>query len=206
MKNKIVIAVLTAVVVFLAVPAARAEFAMGVSGDSEGLNNFYIAVGDYNRIPEREVVVVRQQGIPDEELPVVFFLAAHARVPYTEIVRLRLNRWTWMKIALKYRLDPGIFYMPVNETVSRPPYGRAYGYYMKWPKHKWKNIRLDDKDIINCVNLRFMSEHYGHDPVQVIRMREQGRNFVVINREVRDVHVKNVKVIKVKGGKGKHGR
>jgi hypothetical protein len=203
--------VLAAVLVFALVSSVKAAVSLGVTAGNQGLQSFYLAIGDYNRVPEKEVVVVRQQGIPDEDLPVVFFLAKHANVQYAEILKLRKKRWSWMKIVRKYRLDPAIFYVPVKTEVKGKAYGKPYKYYRSKPQKKWKNINLNDREIVNCVNLRFVSEHYGYDPDEVIRMRESGKNFVTINNEVREVHMKQmktkkVKIIKGKSGKGKKGR
>jgi hypothetical protein len=133
-----------------------------------------------------EIIRVRQQGISDEELPVLFFIAANAGVPYGDIVNLRLRNWTWLRIALRYGLDPSIFYVPVNERISGRIYGTTYGYYMMTPRESWNRIQLTDRDIMNLVNLRFVTDYYGFAPEEVIRMRERNRDFITINN---DVHV-----------------
>ena len=70
-----------AIVLFLmSVATASAQVSAGVSITS-GHNSFYFAIGDYYRVPESRVVYVRDHyRIPDEELPVVFFLASRAHV------------------------------------------------------------------------------------------------------------------------------
>lgn len=186
--KRIKLTVMAAILLVLGLAAGiRAEMQAGISLNSGGLSNFYLAIGDYNRVPETEVIVIKQRGIPDEELPVVFFIAAKAGVSRDEIIRLRLKNYSWMSIVRKYRLNPAIFYIPVNVQIRKGPYGKAYGYYQRKPENKWKNINLSNQDIINCVNLRFVSEHYGYNPYEVIKMRESGRRFVDINDEVRKV-------------------
>ena len=165
---------------------SEATVDMGISIGDEGLRSFYLAIGDYYRVPEREVIVIKERRIPDEEIPVVFFIAKRARVKPATIIDLRLRGMTWMDITLRYHLGPEIFYMPVKETVViGPPYGKAYGYYKKKPRKEWKKIVLGDDDIINLVNLRFMSAHYGNPPEKVIQLREQGKTFIVINEEIK---------------------
>ena len=44
---------------------------------------------------------------------------------------------------------------------------------------------LADPDIVNLVNLRFLSEHYGHSPDEIIRMRSEGEGFAKINAKVK---------------------
>lgn len=161
---------------------AEVNFEMTVT--DEGLKNFYFAIGDFYKVPEKEIIVVRKQGIIDEELPVIFFLAKRAGVHYGQIVKWRVhNRWTWMKIIRKLRLTPEIFYIPFETPVNTGVYAKIYGYY-KQPKNKWKFINLTDDEIIHCVNLHFISGYHGLKPVEVIKMRNAGKNFVKINKEV----------------------
>jgi hypothetical protein len=173
---------------------AQTQWNLGVSIGNEGVNGFHLSVGEYYRVPEREVVVVRKRGIPDEELPVVFLLAARARVAPGAIIDLRLGGMSWMDITLRHRLSPEIFYVPVNGGKIGPPYGNAYGHYKKHPKNEWKKIRLPDRDVVNMVNLKFMSEHYGYAPEKVMQMRSEGRHFAAINDSIREEkHGKNGK-------------
>jgi hypothetical protein len=54
---------------------AQPQVDIGVSIGEEGIKGFYFAISKYFRVPEREVVVIRERRIPDEEIPVVLFIA-----------------------------------------------------------------------------------------------------------------------------------
>jgi hypothetical protein len=167
--------------------SAETQWQFGVSGGSEGVSGFNLSVGNYYRVPEREVVIVRERGIHQEELPVVFFLAQRAGVSPNAIVDLRLRGMNWADITLHFGLSPEIYYVPVTVVdENKPPYGKAYGYYKKHPRHDWKKMRLHDEDIVNQVNLKFISEHHKYAPDQVMRYRSEGRNFVDIDRDIRE--------------------
>lgn len=166
---------------------------LGLSVGDEGLNSFYLAVGDYYRVPTAEVAFVRERHIPYYETPVVFFLAQRAHVAPSAIVDLRLRGMSWMDITLNFGLSPEIYYVPVS-YVPGPPYGRAYGYYKKYPRKRWKEIVLVDDDVVNLVNLGFISRHYHYKPEEVIKMRSKNKEFVVVHDEVR-----KAKKVKVKG-------
>lgn len=167
--------------------SAETQWQFGVSGGNEGITGFNLSVGNYYRVPEREVLIVRDRGIHQEELPVVFFLAQRARVAPGAIVDLRLRGMSWMDITLHFGLQPDIYYVPVRVVGKQgPPYGNAYGYYKKHPKREWKKIRFKDDEIVNQVNLKFISEHYGYAPDQVMKHRSEGRNFVEIDRDIRE--------------------
>lgn len=174
------------------------EWNIGISGGSGGLNGFSLSVGEYYRAPEREIIVIRERGISEEELPVVFFIAQKARVSPKVIVDLRLRGMNWMDITLHHRLSPEIYYVPVRVAKQGPPYGNAYGYYKRHPKKEWKKIVLNDEDIVNQVNLKFISAYHGYAPERVIEYRSQGRNFVTIDRDIRNE--------KHGGDKGKNGK
>lgn len=198
------------------VERSSAEVNVGGSIGGEGIRNFYVAVGDYYNVPQGEIMIVRERGISYEEIPVVYFIARKANVLPGRIIDLRLRRNSWMDIISRFGLSPEIFYVPVNVVVSGPPYGKAYGYYKNKSRKAWKTIVLRDYDVINLVNLKFMSEHYGYPPGEVIRMRSKGKDFLFINDEikkektykghVKEKHMKEVHHIKqmhVEKAKGK---
>ena len=195
MRFPFILAAIAILVSSIAQPSlATTQWDLGVSIGNEGVNGFHFSVGEYYRVPEREVLVVRKRGIPDEELPGVFLLASRARVAPGAIIDLRLGGMSWMDITLRHRLSPEIYYVPVNGGKIGPPYGNAYGHFKKHPKHEWKKIRLPDRDVVNMVNLKFMSEHYGYTPEKVMQMRSEGRHFVAINDSIqKEKHGKNGK-------------
>ena len=126
-------------------------------------------------------MVIRERRIPDYKIPVVLYIAKRAGIAPAAIIDYRLRGRSWMDITLHFGLDPEIYYVPVRK-LDGPPYGHAYGHY----KNKQKNkVVLDDNDVVNLVNLRLISERYGYAPEEVIRMRSGGKNFVIINDEVR---------------------
>jgi hypothetical protein len=166
------------------VPTAFAgdpQWNFGISAGPEGLSGFHLSVGNHYQVPQREVVVVRERGISEDELPVVFFLARHAHVPPHVVMDLRLHRRSWQEITLHLGLSPEIFYVPVK---GGPPHGHAYGHYKKHPKGGWGKVRLSDAEIVNQVNLHFLSRHYGYDPARIMKMREHGTSFVNIERKI----------------------
>jgi len=164
---------------------AWSDVSFGVSGDEGGIRQFYLAIGDFYNVPEREVVVVKEKHFQDEELPVVFFLAQRARVSPNIIIDLRLGGKSWMDITYYYGLGAEIFYVPTR-TIGGPPYGRAIGYYKKRPRREWRYIKLRDDDVVNLVNLKFISTHYGYSADDVIKMRSEGKNFIDINKQVKE--------------------
>jgi hypothetical protein len=167
-------------------PAQSTQVDLGISVAGGELQSFYLAVSSHYHVPGEEVAAVKERyRFRDEELPVVYYLAARARVKPSVIIDLRMNRMSWLDISLRFGLTPEIFFVPLTVEKVGPPYGKAYGYYKKYrPKKEWKKIVLTDREVVDLVNLRFISEYHKIAPGKVIEMRGKGRNFVSINLEI----------------------
>jgi hypothetical protein len=151
---------------------------------SAHIGDFHVAVANYYQVPEREVIVIRERRIPDDEIPVALFIARHAGVPWGRVVDMRLRGDSWWDISVRLGVSPEVYYVPVA-VVSGPPYGRALGHYKKKHRKEWRTIVLTDADVVNLVELRFLSEHYRVPPERVIELRGRDRDFVVIHADLR---------------------
>jgi hypothetical protein len=167
-------------VLFTLAGTAQAQVRAGLSFTDQGLDRFYLSIGDFYRVPREQVVVVRERHLPDEEVPVVFFIAREARVSPEEVVVLRQRGQSWREIAIHFRLGPGVFY--AANVHASGPYARPYGYYHG--RTDWKQVRFTDADVVNCVNLRFLSEHYRCAPDRIVGWRSQGRAFRDMDRDL----------------------
>lgn len=173
--------IIVSIMAFSSPVIAATQWDMGISGGDDGIDGFHLSVGDYYRVPQREVTVIHERGICDEELPVVFYLAQRAHVHPQSIVRLRHRGMSWMDITLHFGLSPDIYYVPVRHYHH---HGKAYGHYRDCSRKNWKRRHFSDGDIVNQVNLRFMSEHHGYAPEKVMRYRSEGRRFTDIHRDI----------------------
>ena len=165
----------------LSAERVEAQTAFSVSAH---IGDFHVAVANYYHVPEREVIVIRERRIPDDEIPVALFIAQRAAVSPARIVDLRLRGDSWWDISVRFGLGPDVYYVPVA-VAAGPPYGHAYGHYKKHPRNEWRRIVLTDADIVNLVELRFLSEHYGIQPERIIELRGRDRDFVAIHADVR---------------------
>ncbi|NIM57951.1 MAG: hypothetical protein GTO16_03280 [Candidatus Aminicenantes bacterium] len=179
--------------------AQESRVDLGISVSDGKLRSFYLAVSDYYGVSGKTVVATKERyHLRDEELPVIYFLSARARVAPSVIVGLRIKGLSWLDITFHYGLTPEIFYVPVTVQKIGPPYGKAYGHFKKYrSKKEWKKIVLSDHEVADLVNLRFISEHYKVKPELVMEMRSQGKNFLTINEENRKAKAK---------AKGKSGK
>jgi len=153
-------------------------------GGSESAN-YYRSIARYNNVSDDDVYFVRKKGVADEELPVIFYLASLAGVaPSIVADEYRRPGITLNDLTRIFGLYPDIYHYPIKFKVDGPPYGKAYGYYRNKPKKEWKNIKLSNTDIINLVNLRFISESNGVDPEDIIKGRKAGKDFISIDYDI----------------------
>jgi hypothetical protein len=183
MKNKIWLFWMVLGFWGFALQSSQAQVQVGVGVNlGGGGDSFHLAIGNYYHAPPAQVTIVAQRHIPDEESPVVFFVAGQAHVPPGVIIDLRAGGMPWVEILHRYHLSPRIFYVPVHVSVWNTPYSNFYAYYNERGHHR---IRLLDADIINMVNLRFASDYYHRTPEEVIRLRAGGHNYAYIHDQYR---------------------
>jgi hypothetical protein len=199
--------ILSSVTLASLIGADRA-FAQTAFSVSANIGDFHVAVANYYQVPEREVIVIRERRIPDDEIPVALFIARHAGVPWGRVVDMRLRGASWWDISVRLGVSPEVYYVPVT-VVSGPPYGRALGHYKKKNRKEWRTIILTDADMVNLVELQFLSEHYHVAPERIIEMRGHDRDFVAIHADVRggggrkDANVREVRTSREQDSQGK---
>lgn len=176
--------ILTLLAAFWVPANAASRVSLGLTIGSGAFASFRLSVSEYYRAPEREVVYVRERGIADEELPVVYFIARRAGVSPSAIVDLRRGGWGWWRIADHYRLDPEDFYIPCSGIPRGSHYWKAYDNYDRYPRDQWNRFSLTDQDVIDFVNLRLIAERYDVDPITIILSRQRGSHFYEIDKDM----------------------
>jgi len=149
----------------------------------EGHRDYYESISDYYRVSEEDLYYMRNRGIRDDYIPVILQIASSANVSPLTVARRYDPGVSLLELTRIFGQSPEIYYVPVKVRVDGPPYGKAYGYYRNRARKEWKNIYLDDYDIVNLSNLRFMSSYYEIEPDLIIKKRSSGRDFIVINDE-----------------------
>ena len=176
MKKKIPVLTMALALLGVVWQAAQAQVSVGVGVNvGGGGDSFHLAIGDYYHAPPAQVTICTQRHIPDEEMPVVFFIAGRAHVAPGVIVDLRASGLPWVEILHRYRLSPRIFWVPIHGSVIGTPYERFYLYY----GGRGPRVRLVDADIVNMVNLKFACDYYHRTPEEVIRMRAGGPSTIL---------------------------
>ncbi|WP_295054066.1 hypothetical protein [Sulfuricurvum sp.] len=166
------------IVGMLCASLSASNFDIGISGSEQGIDGFSLSVGDYYRVPQQEIVVI-ERSIPRDEMSVVYFLARESHRDAGYITDLRLHGGSWWDISLRLGLDPRTLYVIDSHRYNSPPYGKAYGY------HKGKKHRLKDSEIIELVNVRFLSDYHHISYDEVIDRRRGGERYNRIDEHYR---------------------
>ncbi|MGA9046257.1 hypothetical protein [Sulfuricurvum sp.] len=176
MKTSVHLALIAGV---LCTSLSASTFDIAVSGSERGIDGFALSIGNYYRVPSREIMVI-ERSIPRDELTVVYLLSNRSHRSAAYITDLRLRGLSWWDITIHLGLDPYNLYVVDSYRHSGPPYGRAYGYHDGGKKH-----RLRDDEIVELSNVRFLSKYHGVSPDDVIDRRRQGEHYNIIDDHYR---------------------
>lgn len=162
-----------------------ADFDIGLSGTEKGVDSFSFSIGDYYRVPQREVVIATEE-LSASDISVAYFLAEKVRRSPKYIAKLRMAGSSWWDISINLGLNPEVIYVVETDKRYGPPYGRAYGH-----KKSRKKLYLDDDAIAELVNVRFLSSYHRVSIDEVIERRRAGEDFRNIDRGYHETKSKN---------------
>lgn len=145
---------------------------------------YYNAVSKYFKVSKDDVANASLNGIADEELPVVFYMAKRSKTPFGEIVDMKADGNSWSDISSMISLRPADFYVMVTKEIDNSAYTDVLKRFKDTPEFKWNEIVLTDKEIVNLVNLKFLYSHHDYSGYEIISKRDAGKSFVTINAQV----------------------
>ncbi len=176
--------------VFLTILALALLIIVAASSAADLATEFYMAVGDYFDVPYEDVYDLTEQGLADEDLAVVYFIAQRAKVSAEDVAQERHIGGSWNGIASSYGLDAGSFYMMVAGQIKSKVYAPLFNKFTGVPQSDWKKLQLTDAEIVNLVNLKFVGSHHDYTVFDIMAMRDYGKSFVRINNQVRQAKEK----------------
>ena len=129
---------------------------------------YFGAVAEFFELPRSEVSILGEWRLPDDEIPVVLFMARRAGVSPEALVALRRSGKRWAELAQRYRLDAAQFHVPLPESAPSGVLEGAYQRFRSLPPARWSEISLGDGDIVGLVNLRLLSQTLGKAPQEIL--------------------------------------
>jgi hypothetical protein len=140
-------------------------------------DTLHTALRDYFKVTEDQIDSLLKTPVPDEEMPIVLFIAQRAGVDPGSVLVVWSSGLNWMQTAHHFGLNPWLFFIPIQGDLKNTPYLKPYHYF----KDRNNRVRLSDDDMINLVNLKFIAEQYNRDPKEIVQLRAQGQSFRAIN-------------------------
>ncbi len=149
----------------------------GTVAVAAGPANFDQAVCDHFKVSQDVLEEVRWVGIPDDEVPVVFLVSKHSKLDAVTVASMRARGDNWAALTRTRNVSPEVFYTPVSGYVHSDIYGPIYHKFQSLPKKNWFQIRLTDAEIIDLVNLQFVTKEYDYSMHEVMAQRDAGMSF-----------------------------
>lgn len=145
--------------------------------DPEVKGAYFRAVGDHFNAPPEEVAIIGAWDLPPDEVPVVFFMARHAGVSPDVLIGLRRDGMGWQELGRRFGIQNPAFYLPLPEGGGRGPLATAMEAFDTRPAREWREIRLEDADIVALVNLKVLTVQTGVAPLQILRHFTEAGSF-----------------------------
>lgn len=143
-------------------------------GGAQGRDAYFGAVAEYFALPAAEVSILGEWRLPDEEIPVVLFLARKAGVSPEAVVALRRSGRGWGELAGRYGLGADQFHVPLGDAAPAGVLADVYARFRALPAPRWGEVALSDRDVVGLVNLKVLSQTLRRSPEEVLARRGQG--------------------------------
>jgi hypothetical protein len=173
------IALLLPLAFFLGIPAGRAavsfDVAVGMNVNED--TRIFLNITNQTWQPTVPATVVQRCRYPEDDFPVVAFLAYHSHRDPNFILRLRTDGYSWSEIFYRVHVDPGVLFVGIDRDPG-PPYGKAWGYWRNNSRHgHHAHYRFSDRDVVGLVKVQTVSRHFGTSPFSVIDAQRHGERM-----------------------------
>lgn len=144
-----------------AAPPAHAQSAAA-------LEAYHRAASEHFGVAVAEVQILAEWGLPSDEVPVVLFMARRGGISADAVAALRGSGRNWADLGSRYGVHAGVLHVDLPEGAALGPLARAYGEYRDRGSAAWPGIRLEDREVVLLVNLRFLAEATNRQPAEVL--------------------------------------
>ncbi len=100
-----------------------------------------------------------------------------------KVAQLRGHGASWLTTARRFGVTPDAFYVTLK--ILKAPFKKILGYYKSRKRTQWRRkLSLGMWEIVNLVNLKFLSDFYKCAPETIADWRAKGKSYVDINAEL----------------------
>jgi len=149
----------------------------------EALMAYYEITGD-------DVTALKETGLALEEMPVALHWASPAMTSPVNLATLRARGDSWQDIAHVRQVGPSSVYIRIGKEFTSTIYEPIFAKFTKVKGATWTDVPLTSDDIVNLVNLKFLSSYYGYSMFEIMAMRDGGADFVSIAATVKEAKQK----------------
>jgi hypothetical protein len=154
---------------------AEVAFDVAVGMNLNEDTRLFLNVTNQTWRPPIATTVIQGCADPEEDFPVIAFLAYHSHRSPTFILNLRREGYSWADVFFQVNVNPSVLFVGIERDPG-PPYGKAWGY---WRKHYRSGARvryrLADRDVAGLVKVQTVSRHFGATPFSIIEAQRGGR-------------------------------
>lgn len=139
---------------------------------------YLLRAGCHFGAPAGEVEVLARWSVSPEEIPVALFIAERTGVSAEVVLSLRRGGASWSDLSARYGLGGGAFHVPLAGAAPGDRLARAYGEFGSRSPREWDPVRLPDAEVVDLVNLRFLTESLGIPVARALEARASAGSWV----------------------------
>jgi hypothetical protein len=146
---------------------------------------YYDALSEYFEVSLDAIAGLQEQGVAIEELPVLILLADRAEIPVDKIGKNRAGGTSLMSITEECGLGANEFYIIFGAKFSSETYSPIFEKYRHVESAQEADVQFTDDEIVNLVNLKFISSVHDYSIFEVMAKRDIVNDFPRINELVK---------------------
>lgn len=148
------------------------------------------AIAKYFEHDFAQVENMAAKGFSLEEVPVIIFSAQKTKLTTDNIIALYKGGQSWQNIIENNNANLNDFYFSISSQFKSKTYLPIFNKFKAFNSKAKGSADLSDKEIIDMVNLQFVTKHYDFNVFEIMAMRDYGKKFSRINADVKLVKEK----------------
>jgi hypothetical protein len=158
-----------------AMAAASFDVAVGLKINEN--SRIFLNVANETWHPAEPTAIVRRCSNPEDDFPVISYLAYQSHRSPQYILSLRQMGYGWSDIFFHLNVSPRVLFAGIDRDPG-PPFGKAWGYWQNEHRTHYSaksQYRLSDRDVVALVRIQTAARHFGTNAYAVMDARDGGR-------------------------------
>lgn len=147
-----------------------------------------------------------ETNLPLAEYPILLEVAKRSGESAKMLYQTRARGDSWGRILSNHGLTEIVFYVIIATTFESETYSPIYAKYAAVPESQWNSVALTDPEIVSMANLKFIASQHDYSVFEVMKLHDEGLEFVELNakvKELKDEMIKEQKKASSKSSKDK---